>query len=117
MEDSTPVFNYLGEDMMQQRLVEITTKFQGCFPVGSDQFNNLAKYSKKLVQKLERWPEKIQTLWQNRVVPVYSTESITKCNQAHVSRVEFANEQRKRLQTQLLSDINRLKKKIEPMHR
>ena len=46
MEDFNPVFNYLGEDMMQQRLVEITTNIQGCFPVGSDQFNNLAKYSK-----------------------------------------------------------------------
>ena len=117
MDDLTPVFNYLGEDILQQRLVEITTNFQGCFPVGSDQFNNLAKYNKKLVQKLERWPEKIQTLWQNRVVPVYSPESITKCNQAHSSRVDFANEQRKRLQTQLLSDINRLKKKIDDIYR
>ena len=117
MEDSTPVFNYLGEDMMQQHLVEITTSLQGCFPVGSDQFNNLARYSKKLVQKLEKWPEKIQLTWQNRVVPVYSPESITKCNQAHVSRVDFANEQRKRLQTSFLSDINRLKKKIDDVHR
>ena len=55
--------------------------------------------------------------WQNRIVPVYSPESITKCNQAHVSRVEFANEQRKRLQTSFLSDINRLKKKIDDVHR
>ena len=117
MEDLTPVFNYLGEDILQQRLVEITTNIQGCFPVGSDQFNNLAKYSKKLVQKLERWPEKIQSLWKNRDVPVYSPESITKCNQAHTSRVDFANEQRKRLQTSFLSDINRIKKKIDDIQR
>lgn len=117
MDDLTPVFNYLGEDILQQRLVELTTSFQGCFPVGSDQFNNLAKYNKKLVRKLERWPEKIKTLWQNRTVPVYSPESITKCNQAHSSRVDFANESRKRLQTRLLSDINRLKKKIDDIYR
>ena len=51
MEDSTPVYNYLGEEMMQQHLVDITTSIQGCFPVGSDQFNNLAKYSKKTCPK------------------------------------------------------------------
>ena len=117
MEDHTPVYNYLGEEMMQQHLVEITTSIQGCFPVGSAQHNNLAIYSKKLVQKREKWPEKIQDKWQNRKVPVYSPESITKCNQAHVSRVEYANDQRKRLQTSFLSDINRIKKKIDDVHR
>ena len=102
---------------MQQQLVEITNSIQQCFVPGSAQFNNLAKYSKKLVQKREKWPEKIFLTWQNRKVPVYSPESITKCNQARVSQIEFANEQRKRLQTSFLSDINRLKKKIDDVHR
>ena len=102
---------------MQQHLVDITNSIQKCFLPGSAQFNTLAKYSKKLVQKREKWPEKIFLTWQNRKVPVYSPESITKCNQARVSQIEFANEQRKRLQAAFLTDINRLKKKIDDVHR
>ena len=112
MEENSSVFSYLGEDMIQQQLVEITNSIQQCFDPGSAQFNNLAKYTKKLVQKREKWPEKIFLTWRNRKVPVYSPESITKCNQARVSQIEFANEQRKRLQTSYLSDINRCKKKL-----
>ena len=100
MEDQAPVFNYLGEEMMQQHLVDITNSIQKCFAPGSAQYNTLAKYSEKIVQKQEKWPDKIFTTWQNRTLPVYSFESITKCNQARVSQIEFANEQRKRLQTE-----------------
>ena len=78
---------------MQQHLVDITTSIQKCFSPGSAQFNTLAKYSKKLVQKREKWPEKIFLTWQNRKVPVYSPESITKCNQARVSQIEFATQE------------------------
>ena len=59
MEENSSVFSYLGEDMIQQQLVEITNSIQQCFDPGSAQFNNLAKYTKKLVQKREKWPEKI----------------------------------------------------------
>ena len=117
MEDQAPVFNYLGEEMMQQHLVDITNSIQKCFAPGSAQYNTLAKYSEKIVQKREKWPDKIFHTWQNRTVPVYSSESITKCNQARVSQIDFANEQRKRLQSSFLSDINRIKKKIDDLHR
>jgi hypothetical protein len=113
MEENSSVFSYLGEDMMQQQLAEISNSLQQCFDPGSQQFQNLAKYTKKLARKREKWPEKIFATWRNRKVPVYSPESITKCNQARVSQIEFANEQRKRLQTSYLSDINRCKKKLD----
>ena len=102
---------------MQQHLFDITNSIQKCVLPGSAQLNTLAKYSKKLVQKREKWPEKIFLTWQNRKVHVYSPESITKCNQARVSQIQFANEQRKRLQAAFLTDINRLKKKIDDVHR
>ena len=51
MEDHPPVFNYLGEEMMQQHLVDVTRSLQSCFEPGSDQYNKLAKYSEKVVQK------------------------------------------------------------------
>ena len=50
-------------------------------------------------------------------MPVYSPESITKVNQARLSQMEYANEQRKRLQTAYQNDINRLKKKIDDIHK
>ena len=82
MEDHPPVFNYLGEEMMQQHLVDVTRSLQSCFEPGSDQYNKLARYTEKVVQKREKWPDKIFQCWQNRTVPVYSPETITKCNQA-----------------------------------
>ena len=48
---------------------------------------------------------------------VYSPESITKINQARISQIEYAKEQRKRLQTAYQNDINRLKKKIDDIHK
>ena len=117
MDENPPVFNYLGEEMMQKHLVDVTRSIQSCFEPGSDQYNKLAKYSEKVVQKREKWPEKIIQTWQNRVVPVWSSETITKCNQARVSQIDFANENRKKLQNSFLGDINRVKRKIDDIHK
>ena len=57
MEDHPPVFNYLGEEMMQQHLVDVTRSLQSCFEPGSDQYNKLARYTEKVVQKREKWPD------------------------------------------------------------
>ena len=117
MDEHPPVFNYLGEEMMQQHLVDVTRSIQSCFEPGSDQYNKLADYSEKIVQKREKWPEKIILKWQQRVVPVWSSETITKCNQAFTSQIDFANENRKKLQTSCLADINRVKRKIDDIHK
>ena len=58
MEDHPPIFNYLGKDMMQQHLVNFTQSIQSCFEPGSLQYQKLAKYSEKIIQKREKWPEK-----------------------------------------------------------
>jgi hypothetical protein len=63
MEENSSVFSYLGEDMMQQQLAEISNSLQQCFDPGSQQFQNLAKYTKKLARKREKWPEKIFATW------------------------------------------------------
>ena len=77
MEDHPPVFNYLGEEMMQQHLVDFTHSIQSCFEPGSLQYQKLAKYTEKVVQRREKWLEKIFQSWQNREVPVYSPETIS----------------------------------------
>jgi hypothetical protein len=48
-------------------------------------------------------------LWQSRILPVFSTESITKLNQAHMLMVDEVNDSRKRQKESLRSDINRKK--------
>ena len=117
MDDHASVFPYLGQDMLNQQLVGITNVVQKCFPVGSQGFNQLAKYTKTLVQKREKWPEKIFSAWQHRKIPAYSEESITKCNTARVSQINLANQQRQRLQVAFTADITRLKKKVDDIHR
>ena len=72
MEDQAPnsVFSYLGQEIMQQQLVDITHSIQQCFDPGTAQFNSLGAYSKKLNQKREKWPDKIYQTWQNRKFPI-----------------------------------------------
>ena len=106
MEDHPPLFNYLGEDMMQQHLLNFTHQIQSCFDPGSLQYQKLATYSDKVVRKREKWPEKIYQAWQNRKVPVYSPETITKVNQARVSQIDFANDNRKCLSPCMFSGYN-----------
>ena len=96
MEDqpSNLVFNYLGQEITQQQFADLAHSIQQCFDPGTPQFNSLGAYSKKLNQKREKWPDKIYSTWQNHTVPVYCPETITKCNTAHSSQIDFANDQR-----------------------
>ena len=48
---------------------------------------------------------------------MYCLETITKCNTARSSQTDFANDQRKRLKDAFLADIQRVKKKINDVHR
>ena len=119
MEDQHPdsVFRYLGHEISQQQVAELAKTLQGCFDPGTRQFNHVGAYSEKLTKKKERWPDKIRTTWQNRNVPVYCPESITKLNTARTAQIEFANEQRKRLRDSFSQDILRVKRKIDDLHK
>ena len=112
MEDQPPnsVF-YLGQEITQQQVAELAHSVQQCFEPGTRQFNTIGAYSKQLTKKKERWPDKIRATWQNRNVPVYCPETITKLNTARASQIDFANDQRKRLRDAFLQDILRVKKK------
>ena len=113
MEEFSSIFPYLGEDMVQQTLATFAQNMQKCFVPGTEGYNSLAETTKKLQAKRERWPEKIFQLWKSREVPVFSSESITKINQAFIALLENVNEQRRRVRESLKSDIVRLKKKLD----
>jgi hypothetical protein len=115
MEEFSSVFPYLGEDMVQQTLATFAQSMQKCFAPGTEGYISLAETSKKLQAKRERWPEKIFQLWKAREVPVFSSESITKINQAFIAWLENVNEQRRRVRESLKSDIVRLKKKLDDL--
>jgi hypothetical protein len=52
-------------------------------------------------------------LWKAREVPVFSSESITKINQAFIAWLENINDRRRRVRESHKSDIGRLKKKLD----
>ena len=115
MEEFSSIFPYLGEDMVQQTLATFAQSMQKCFAPGTEGYISLAETSKKLQAKRERWPEKIFQLWKAREVPVFSSESITKINQAFIAWLENVNEQRRRVRESHKSDIGRLKKKLDDL--
>ena len=113
---NTPILGQ-GQEISQQQVAELAHSVQQCFEPGTSQFNTIGAYSKQLTKKKERCPDKIRTTWQNRNVPVYCPETITKLNTAHASQIDFANEQRKRLWDAFSQDILRVKKKIDDLHK
>ena len=64
----------------------------------------------------QRWPDKVMTTWLQRIIPLFTTESILKLIQAYLSWVEEVNENRKRQREALKTDINRKKKIIDDIN-
>lgn len=114
MEDNTSsTFNYLGEEMLLNQFSILAENIQKALPAGHESSQRIATQVQNLKTKRERWPGKIINVWQNRILPVFSSESITKLNQAHMSTVEEVNESRKKQKESLRADINRKKKQLD----
>ena len=113
MDDHTSTFNYLGEEMLLNQFSILAENIQKTLPPGHEGSQRIADQIQCLKTKRERWPGKIISVWQSRVLPVFSTESITKLNQAHMSMVDEVNDSRKRQKESLRADINRKKKQLD----
>ena len=111
--DDPSVFNYLGEDIISDQICSVVTGLQACYPIGTPAHTSLSENLSKLKAGREKWPEKIFKRWRERILPVYSSEDITKISQSNASRLESINEHRKRLRDTLKTDILRHKKKID----
>ena len=109
MDDHTRSFNYLGEEMLLNQFSILAENIQKTLPPGHEGSQRIADQISCLKSKRERWPGKIMNVWQSRILPVFSTESITKLNQAHMSMVDEVNDSRKRQKESLRSDINNKK--------
>ena len=114
MEDnSSSTFSYLGEEMLLNQFSILAENIQKALPPGHESSQRIANQIQNLKTKRERWPGKIMNVWQSRILPVFSSESITKLNQAHMSTVEEVNESRKKQKESLRADINRKKKQLD----
>ena len=80
---------------------------------GHEGSQRIADQIKCLKTKRERWPEKIIQTWLKRIIPVFSSEAVTKLIQAYCSMVEEVNESRKRQKESLRADINQKKKQLD----
>ena len=95
MDDQTSSFNYLGEEMLLTQFSILAENIQKTLPPGHEGSKRIADQIQCLKTKRERWPGKIISVWKTRVLPVFSAESITKLNQAHMSMVDEVNDSRK----------------------
>ena len=101
--------------MLLNQFSILAENIQKTLPPGHEGSQRIAEQIKCLKTKRERWPGKIIKVWQERTLPVFSTESITKLNQAHMSMVEEVNDSRKRQKESLRADINRKKKQLDDL--
>jgi DNA repair exonuclease SbcCD ATPase subunit len=99
MDDHTSSFNYLGEEMLLNQFSILAENIQKTLPPGHEGSQRIADQSSCLKTKRERWPGNFLNVWQSRILPVFSTESITKLNQ--------------RQKESLRSDINRKKNQLD----
>ena len=106
-------FNYLGEEMLLNQFSILAENIQKALPPGHEGSQRIADQIKCLKTKRERWPEKIIQTQLKCVIPVFSSEAVTKLIQAYCSMVEEVNESRKRQKVSLRADINRKKKQLD----
>ena len=50
---------------------------------------------KQLKARKQKWPDKVMTTWLQRIIPLFTTESILKLIQAYLSWVEEVTDNRK----------------------
>ena len=105
-------FNYLAEDHMLSNFCQLAENISNALPsnINTSAIKNQVK---RLKQTKEKWPDKIFQTWLNRVIPVFTQESIYKLIQSYLSWVEEVNESRKRQREALKVYMDRKKRMLD----
>ena len=103
-------FNHLSEDLMYQQFAQFAEYVCNALPKGAEETKAISAQVRKMKARKQRWPDKVMTTWLDRVIPLFTQESILKQIQAYLSWTEEVNENRKRHCDTLKNDINRRKK-------
>ena len=85
-------------------------------PKGADETRAISAQVQKMKNRKQSWPDKIMATWLERVIPLFTQESILKQIQAYLSWTEEINENRKRHRDTLKMDITRCKKLIDDIN-
>ena len=109
-------FNYLSEDVMYAQLRQFAEYVCKALPKGAEGTQAITAQVKKMKARKQRWPDKVMITWLQRIIPLFTTESILKLIQAYFSWGEEVNEHRKRQREALKTDINRKKKIIDDIN-
>ena len=96
-------FNYLAEDHMLSNFCQLAENISNALSKNADT-TAITDQVKRLKQTKEKWPDKIFQTWLNRVIPVFTQESIYKLIQSYLSWIEEVNESRKRQREALKVD-------------
>ena len=71
-------FNYLAEDMMLNQLSLFAENVCKALPKGNEGTRAITAQVKRMKSRKEKWPDKIITTWLQRIIPLFSSEAITK---------------------------------------
>ena len=100
-------FSHLSEDLLYQQITQFAEYVVQALPKGADETKAISAQVEKMKNRSQSWPDKILAYWLERVIPLFSQESILKQIQAYLSWTDEINENRKRHRETLKVDINR----------
>ena len=106
-------FSHLSEDLIYQQITQFAEYVVQALPKGADETKAISAQVEKMKNRSQSWPDKIMACWLERVIPLFTQESILKQIQAYLSWTDGINENRKRHRETLKMDINRCKKLID----
>ena len=88
---------------------------QKALPPDSQSHEAISQQLHRINSKKEKWPARIISLYRNRQLPAFSTEAVTKLNQAHEAFVNNVNDTRKRQKDSLKTDMARKQKQLDEL--
>ena len=113
--DATSSHAYFGEEMILNQFSLLAESIQKALPPDSQSHEAISQQLHRINSKKEKWPARIISLYRNRQLPVFSTEAVTKLNQAHEAFVNNVNDTRKRQKDSLKTDMARKQKQLDEL--
>ena len=113
--DATSGHAYFGEEMILNQFSLLAESIQKALPPDSQDHEAISQQLHRINSKKEKWPPRITSLYRNRQLPVFSTEAVTKLNQAHEAFVNNVNDTRKPQQDFLKTGVARKQKQLDEL--
>ena len=73
-------FSHLSEDLLYQQITQFAEYVVQALPKGADETKAISAQVEKMKNRSQSWPDKIMACWLERVIPLFTQESILKQN-------------------------------------